>query len=112
MGQLSFTEAEYSNRRRRTKREDFLDLMDEIIQAAASKMEGPAIPEEGPAAAGMKSAAAISGRPAPERPAAVIETTAVPKGFAPVSCILIRIPRRIKGSMPILVIQFSLFPIT
>ena len=31
MGQLSFTEAEYSNRRRRTKREDFLDLMDEII---------------------------------------------------------------------------------
>ena len=31
MGQLSFTEAEYSNRRRRTKREDFLDLMNEII---------------------------------------------------------------------------------
>ena len=31
MGQLSFKEAEYSNRRRRTKREDFLDLMDEII---------------------------------------------------------------------------------
>ncbi len=31
MGQLTFTEAEYSNRRRRTKREDFLDLMDEII---------------------------------------------------------------------------------
>ena len=31
MGQLSFTEAEYSNRRRRTKKEDFLDSMDEII---------------------------------------------------------------------------------
>lgn len=31
MGQLSFTEAEYSKRRRRTKREEFLDLMDGII---------------------------------------------------------------------------------
>ena len=31
MGQLSFTEAEYSNRQRRIKREDFLDMMDEII---------------------------------------------------------------------------------
>ena len=31
MGQLSFTEAEYSNRRKRTKKEDFLDSMDEII---------------------------------------------------------------------------------
>ena len=31
MGQLSFTEAEYSNRKRRTKEEDFLDSMDEII---------------------------------------------------------------------------------
>ena len=30
MGQLSFTEAEYSNRRRKTKREDFLDKMDAI----------------------------------------------------------------------------------
>ena len=30
MGQLSFTEAEYSNRRRKTKREDFLDKMDVI----------------------------------------------------------------------------------
>ena len=31
MGQLSFTEAEYSNRKRRTKKEDFLESMDEII---------------------------------------------------------------------------------
>jgi IS5 family transposase len=31
MGQISFTEAEYSKRRRRTKREEFLDLMDGII---------------------------------------------------------------------------------
>ena len=31
MGQLSFTEAEYSRRKRRTKKEDFLDSMDEII---------------------------------------------------------------------------------
>ena len=31
MGQLSFTEAEYSRRKRRTKKEEFLDSMDEII---------------------------------------------------------------------------------
>ena len=31
MGQLSFTEAEYPRRKRRTKKEDFLDSMDEII---------------------------------------------------------------------------------
>lgn len=31
MGQLSFTEAEYLRRKRRTKKEDFLDSMDEII---------------------------------------------------------------------------------
>ena len=31
MGQISFTEAEYSKRRRRTKREEFLDLMNGII---------------------------------------------------------------------------------
>lgn len=31
MGQLSFTEAEYAKRKRRTKKEDFLDSMDEII---------------------------------------------------------------------------------
>ena len=31
MGQISFTEAEYLKRRRRTKREEFLDLMDGII---------------------------------------------------------------------------------
>ena len=31
MGQLSFTKAEYANRKRRTKKEDFLDLMDEML---------------------------------------------------------------------------------
>ena len=31
MGQMTFSDYEYSNRKRKTKREEFLDVMDEII---------------------------------------------------------------------------------
>ena len=31
MGQMTFSDYEYSNRKRITKREEFLDIMDEII---------------------------------------------------------------------------------
>ena len=31
MSQMTFTDIEYSNRKRRTKREEFLEIMEEII---------------------------------------------------------------------------------